>query len=282
MTRGDIAVHKVHKFVGKCIYCGSTENLHDEHCIPESLNGVRLLDKGSCGDCGRITSQFEGGYARDSMLPVRTAWNMKSKRSKKKRPTEFPMKFIKNGEETITNVPVEAHYSAVPMVEIGPPGEYATLRHAQGLKHGECQIKPFFIRPLEHIEYLKQKYNADDIGVDFHIDIFGFLRIIAKIAYCTTIWTYGLSAIAEAYVVPAILGTKNDILQWVGSDGKQETYYDSKHMNTDHMVETWHDEDGRLFARVKLFKKSFTPEYIVVVGQMKEGALGLYRSLGRK
>jgi len=55
MLPSHIAVNKVRKFVGKCIYCHSTENLHDEHVIPESLNGVRLLKKGSCGGCGRIT-----------------------------------------------------------------------------------------------------------------------------------------------------------------------------------------------------------------------------------
>src|SRR5437588_4984583 len=110
MIRSHIAATKIRKAVGRCIYCGSTENLHDEHCIPESLNGVRILEKGSCGDCGKITSKFEGGYARDSMLPVRTALNMKSKRSKNKRPTEFPMRFIKEGREKVINVPVEDHY----------------------------------------------------------------------------------------------------------------------------------------------------------------------------
>lgn len=282
MIRGDIAETKIRKFVGKCIYCGSIENLHDEHVIPESLNGVRLLEKGSCGDCGRITSRFEGSYARDSMLPVRTAWNMKSKRSKNKRPTEFPMRFIKNGREKIINVPVDDHYSIVPMVEIGPPGKYPNLLHAQGLQHGQYQIRPFNIRPDEHIEYLKQKYDADSISVDFELDVKGFLRMIAKIAYCTAVWRYGLSNISKAYVVPTILGNSDDILQWVGGDGEQWIYEESKHMDTDHVVITWQSPDGDIHAGVKLFKKSLTPEYLVIVGQLTKTAYGLYQSLGFK
>lgn len=282
MIRGDIAKTKSRKFVGKCIYCGSTENLHDEHVIPESLNGVRILEKGSCGDCGRITSRFEGSYARDSMLPVRTAWNMKSKRSKSKRPTEFPMRFLKNAREKIINVPVEDHWSIIPLVEIGPPGKYPNLRHAQGFQYGEYEIRPFKIRPDEHIEYLKQKYDADSVSVDCKFNVEGFLRMIAKIGYCTAVWRYGLSNIGEAYVVPAILGNSKDILHWVGSDGTQEIYEDSKHMDTDHVVITWQSPDGDIHAGVKLFKKSLTPEYIVIVGRLTEEAFGLYQSLGFK
>ncbi len=152
MTGISVAKTRTHKPVGKCIYCGATDNLHDEHVIPESLNGVRILDKASCRDCGRITSRFEGSHARDSMLPVRTAWNMKSKRSKKRRPTKFPMKFIKNGTEKIIDVPVEDHWSIIPLIEMGPPGKYPGLIHARGMKHGQLEIRGFKIRSDEYTE----------------------------------------------------------------------------------------------------------------------------------
>lgn len=281
MLRSDIAVNKVHKFVGKCIYCGSTENLHDEHCIPESLNGVRLLDKGSCGDCGRITSQFEGRYARESLLAVRTAWNMKSKRSKKKRPTEFPICFKKDGQERIINVPVDDHFPLIPMVEIGPPGKDPYPPHRNGLQPGQYNLQAFQIRPDEHLQYLMKKYDADSFSVDFHIEIVGFLRIVAKIAYCTTIWKYGLNSIAEAYVVPAILG-KGEICDWVGSRGDQKLHKRSKHLITDHVVSTYQTPNGELHSEVTLFKNFPTPEYHVIVGQLTEEARGLYESLGIK
>jgi hypothetical protein len=195
MIRGEIAENRTVKAVGKCIYCGSLENLHDEHCIPESLNRVHVLGKGSCGDCAKITSKFEGDYARESMLPVRTAWNMKSKQSKSKRPTEFPMRFIKGGREQVISVPVEDHYSVIPLVEIGAPGKYPNRPHALGLRNRQFKLNPFRIRPDKHIDYLVKKYGADEMSVDFQIDVSGFLRMIAKIAYCQVVWKYGPSAI---------------------------------------------------------------------------------------
>jgi hypothetical protein len=280
MSRTHIATTRTYKFVGKCVYCGVTEGLHDEHVIPESLNGVRLLEKGSCRKCGDITSKFEGAYARESMLAARTALNMKSKRSKKKRPTEFPMRLGKGDKEETVNVPISDHCSLIPMVEIGPPSAVPTLPHAQGLKARECVINTYSIRTDEQIEEISKKYNADRISVDYIINIAGFLRIIAKIAYCTVIWRYGLSNIAKAYVVPSILGETEDITHWVGSDGRQDIYYEYQNENTDHIITTRQLEDGTLCARVKLFKKSFTPEYEVIVGRMKEGTHGLFQGLG--
>ena len=42
------------------------------------------------------------------------------------------------------------------------------------------------------------------------------------------------------------------------------------------------EPDGELRARVKLFKKSFTPEYEVIVGRLTEQVYGFYQSVGRK
>jgi hypothetical protein len=213
------------------------------------------------------------------MLPVRTAWNMKSKRSKKKRPTEFPMKFIKNGVEKLIDVPVEDHWSIIPLLEIGPPGKYPNLIHGKGMTHGEYEIHGFTIRPDEHIEYLKQKYDADEIAVSSYIEPIGFLRMIVKIGYCTAIWRYGLQNIVP-YVIPAILEEQSDILHWVGSDGTQEVYKHSQDMDSDHVVITSQLPNGDIHARVKLFSKSIVPEYLVIVGRLKDTTLGFYQGLG--
>lgn len=276
-----ISQHNTYKHVGKCIYCHATENLHNEHCIPESLNGVMILEKASCQDCGRVTSRFEGDYARQSMLAVRTVWNMKSKRSKKTRPTEFPVRFTKVGEEQVINVPLTDSFPIIPLLEIGPPGVYPNRPHALGLRSGEYKLHPFKVRDEDHMQYLAKKYEAEGVSVDFQIDITGFLRMIAKIAYCITVWRFGLNNISQAYVVPAILGSTNDIWKWVGSDGMQEVYEQTKQVSTDHAVNGWFDVDGELHARVKLFKKSLTPEYDVIVGKLTDVAYGFYRSIGK-
>jgi len=182
------AEHNSYKYVGECIYCHSKENLHDEHSIPESLNGLMILEKASCQDCGRITSRFEGEYTRQSLLTVRTVWNMKSKRSKKRRPTEFPIRFIKDGREQTINVPLEESFPLIPVVELGPPGVLATRVHKYGLKHRQYKINPFKVRDDTHLKHLAEKYGADDVAVDWQINVVGFLRMIAKIAYCISVW----------------------------------------------------------------------------------------------
>ena len=106
--------------------------------------------------------------------------------------------------------------------------------------------------------------------------------MIAKIAYCTMVFRYGLNNIADVYVIPAILGKSNDIWQWVGSDGTQRHSEETKHMNTDHLVTNWFTEDGELLSAVKLFKKSLTPEYLVVVGRLNEQTYAFYQGVGRK
>jgi 5-methylcytosine-specific restriction endonuclease McrA len=39
---------------GRCIYCGSTGPLKDEHIIPLSLGGKAVIEAASCGDCEAI------------------------------------------------------------------------------------------------------------------------------------------------------------------------------------------------------------------------------------
>lgn len=189
------------------------------------------------------------------------------------------MKFIKNGVEKIIDVPIEEHWSVIPLMEIGPPGKYPSLAHSKGLKNGQYQIYGFKIRSDDHTEYLKQKYDADEIGVDSYINPLSFLRMMAKIGYCTAVWRYGLHNI-KPYVVPAILGQSDDILFWVGSDGEQIVYQESKNMDTDHVVITSQLPNGDIHARVKLFSKSLVPEYLVIVGRLTDGVHGLYQSLG--
>jgi hypothetical protein len=43
--------HSPHQFVGRCIYCGSTDQLSDEHIVPAGLGGDQILYKASCESC---------------------------------------------------------------------------------------------------------------------------------------------------------------------------------------------------------------------------------------
>ncbi|WP_372805616.1 HNH endonuclease [Loktanella salsilacus] len=43
----------------ECIYCGSADDLTDEHIVPFSIGGNHILSKASCKSCAKITSAFE-------------------------------------------------------------------------------------------------------------------------------------------------------------------------------------------------------------------------------
>src|ERR1700758_4101568 len=40
-----------HQVVGRCIYCGCTKHLTDEHAMPAGFSGDRVLFKASCDVC---------------------------------------------------------------------------------------------------------------------------------------------------------------------------------------------------------------------------------------
>ena len=76
------------RYIGECIYCGSTENLTDEHIVPHGLSGKWQLLEGSCQDCAKITSRFEESVLRKQLILPRTALSLPTYHPKK-RPKNF-------------------------------------------------------------------------------------------------------------------------------------------------------------------------------------------------
>jgi hypothetical protein len=270
-------------YIGKCIYCGATENLETEHAFPESLNGDLELLEASCRVCAVITGKFEGRFTGDTLKPARTVLGMKSKRGKKNQPKEFPMQIVRDGKEETHNVPLDEYMAVIPLWELGLAGKNPYGYHANGLQHGEARLIVFRAQSDEKTITLAEKYEADELKVTFPLYLEEFLRMIAKIAYCFAVAKYGLKEIEEAYVLPAILGkSKNmleDLLHWIGGDGTQELYTLSKHAKADHVAATG-ILNGEIRVRVKLFKNVETPEYYVEVGRISNRLRAFYKGVG--
>jgi hypothetical protein len=75
---------------GRCIYCGSTGPLKDEHIIPFSLGGKAVIEAASCGDCEKVTSYLDGYLARQIFHEYRAHAGMKSRRPKGAHPNWPP------------------------------------------------------------------------------------------------------------------------------------------------------------------------------------------------
>jgi hypothetical protein len=148
-----------HKYVGRCIYCGATDSLSNEHALPESLNGDLVLDDASCLECSKMTGLFEGRYTGETLKPARTVLGMKTKR-KKQIPKKFPIEIVRNGISSLHNLSVEEYMAVIPMWEIGPCGKYSMMSHANGLKHGELRLIVFNTRSDGEVALLKWQSGA--------------------------------------------------------------------------------------------------------------------------
>jgi hypothetical protein len=270
----------IRKYIGKCIYCGATENLSDEHAVPQSLNGDLILEKASCAACGVITGRFEGRYTNETIKAARAVLGMKTRR-KKERPKEFPVQVRRGDKLETINVHLDEYAAVIPLFDIGPPGKYHWEHHAEGLRFGEARLKVFPIRSEEETRKLAEKYQADELQVKFKVYLEDFLKMIAKIAYCFAVARYGLNQIKEVYVLPAIIGKSNDIWHWVGGDGNQELFTVSRNIVGNHVVSMGFVQ-GEIRVRLKLFKDAQTPEYYVIVGRISDSVRGLYESVGQK
>lgn len=91
--------------VGYCIYCGSTDQLSDEHVIPLGLGGRLVLPRSSCSRCSSKTSKLERTCLRTMYGPLRLLYGLPSRR-KNSRPEALQLKVKKTEQSEWEYVPV--------------------------------------------------------------------------------------------------------------------------------------------------------------------------------
>jgi hypothetical protein len=97
---------EVSRYVGKCIYCGSTTNLSDEHVVPRGLGGEWVLKKASCQKCAGIISRFETDIIKDFFSLLRIKLDLPTRR-KKQRPKSFDFLITHGDKEEVVSFPVK-------------------------------------------------------------------------------------------------------------------------------------------------------------------------------
>lgn len=72
--------------VGYCIYCADNfqQRLTEEHIIPYSLGGHRVLPKASCGRCATITAEIERYCCQHMFSPLRLHQNYPTRNRKER------------------------------------------------------------------------------------------------------------------------------------------------------------------------------------------------------
>jgi hypothetical protein len=250
------------RFVGQCIYCGALPTnmgqLTDEHIIALALGGKHVLGKASCDKCAKITSAIETKVLRDDLGAMRAAVGFPT-RHKKKRPTTATLDVRRLGEWESIEVPIDDYCPVIAGPIFDPPAYVDKRDYEGGIK-----MVGYYCRPAkrEH-EAIAKKYEAEGLAVTSLRNPEAWARMLAKIAYGTAVWKYGLAGIKTAFILDAILGSRDDIGMWVGCDGMEIPAELGTH---GHTVVVGRNE-GMIFARVKLFDFVEAAEYLVVVGE---------------
>jgi hypothetical protein len=252
--------------VGFCVYCGSRDELSDEHIIPYGLNGNRILPQASCKKCAETTSRFERTVLKEDTQHVRTALNFKTRRPKD-RPKTLPLVVTIQGKEQTIQVPPNKHLVVFPFPLFKMPG-YLEGRPAQpGIPVGGFVSIHFGPHPQK----LMAEFKADKVGVELKLDPLAFARMLAKIAHCTVVAELGADALAENFVLPAIRGESEDLGRWVGSGGDATPPTPSEITHSAIYSVYSRNTESVLIVLLKLFANTPAPAYAVVVGRPRPG-----------
>ena len=249
--------------VGRCIYCPATEGLRREHIVPAGLNGDWTLLEASCKKHESITSAFETDVLRHAFGWVRTALNMRTRR-REERPTALPF-VARRGSQTFNiDVPVADYPAVATMPPFAPPNPEAPEGAGMTLT-GEVWMKQLAGPNLRDvIARVIRDGGYDYVGLRLVYQPVEFARLLAKIGYGFAVLQLGLDAVADAYVLPAILGDTSRIHKWVGTSA------DPPRIGSQglHGIEIRSVGD-EIHAYIRLFAQFEAPEYHVIVGRRR-------------
>src|ERR1035437_15156 len=123
----------IHSPTNKCIYCGSTTNLTDEHIFPYGLGGGDVLPKASCKKCAEITGGFEQDVLRGLWWLTRAILNFPSRRPKEM-PSTFTIKGeTKDGKEIEITLNEDERFAVAGFPEYAPPTFFAPRNFTPGI-----------------------------------------------------------------------------------------------------------------------------------------------------
>lgn len=255
--------------INKCIYCDGVGET-DEHIIPFALGGKCKLYKASCEQCRDITSRCERNPLSENWAEARAILDYPSLRRKFSN-EKFSLKVtFKNGIDGMLELPKSEVLGLTPFLEYPLPAFFAPGNYKKGVivnGHSIISFGPDVKALAEKYDFKEVRYKVTHKGNDFE-------KMIAKIAYCATVALFGLDGFDQCFVLPALLGEKDDIGFWMGcdSEGKITPLIGKQRARNIIKIGVWKkagDGPKYVIVRLKFFASSDAPEYIVVVGTLK-------------
>ena len=248
--------------IGECIYCGSKTNLTREHIVPYGLGcpSEWVLYEGSCQACARITSAFERDVLKEYFREPRATLGLPTYR-KKNRPKSVHLQLLRGRQSFTVSLPAGECPTLIIMPHFRVPACMGNYDYKSGVMvvgsslHGSSDMKERLAR-----------LDANGFSVSRSGVLVSFARMLAKIAYGMSILEFGLHAFKEVFVLPCILGQKDDAGQWVGCSGEPAIVPDVGKLL--HRIEVI-SENSVVSVLIRLFANYKTPVYLVLVGSLK-------------
>jgi hypothetical protein len=250
--------------VGLCIYCGATAYapegglLHEEHIVPYAINGRYVLPEASCKECEKITGRNEALVMRGGFRAVREYLQFRSRT--KKRPTHLPLFEVNRIPGNKVMIPIEDYPVTWMIPRFGLP---------------RMLMPPGFSSPgnpgpwTAHINYDSEKLERHGIRQfgSNAMDIFAFVRMIAKIGHSLAISRYGVNHFVPFLRHIILHETGPEAFEFIGGRPEEPHEGDELHGL---MLRTL-DVNGRilLIAEIRLFATFDSPIHMAVVGEVR-------------
>jgi hypothetical protein len=248
--------------VGRCIYCGSTDDLTDEHVIPLGLGGIALLRLASCETCAKITTRFERQVLREQLLAFRTKLGLPTRRPRS-RPASFPARVRKGEDWHDVQMPVDRYTAVGSFPRLPLPGALVGRAPGAAVRIAGTAITVFQRDEIGNDP--PRRAGVDAIEVTTPLHVVPFLRLIAKIAWGFSVALFTLDRLDPA-ILGVILGTDRDIPRWVGCASPEWRVFEEPTGTFQVRVA---DVQGFVLSWIRLFGPYGGPEYLVVVGRLR-------------
>jgi len=186
--------------IGRCVYCGRTDNLTKEHAIPSGMGGTITLPQGSCPTCAKLTQEIETKCMRKTLLHARVKSGLH--RHRKERPNTFPVIFSDwSDNKTVKQVPV----ADFPMLWVMPIYEYPGIllnkkpdETSLGIMHSHKDKASF--------DKLLRLPGVKSISVTSGVVTpLAFAQWIAKIGYCYAVARLGIETVKKSGLADMII-----------------------------------------------------------------------------
>jgi hypothetical protein len=269
-----------YQFVQRCIYCGSTERLSNEHVVPANLGGTRILYKASCETCRKLVHRVE----TECLAAMRDIRHKRGVRLRRKSTTDHVFKawVLTNWDGVAEIVPPGQNPNQIWKLEEITPTEHPTLLglpyfKQPGMSRGrlpeQCSEQEAFSGPWFYNEPFNKNPNSKAVWVETRLNNVTFLRMIAKIAHCFAVWHCGIDGFVPL-LQSIILGSDLSRIFFYCGGGPNRA---QPTLNSQLHLEIWRGvhlhtatpsvAKNNIIVVVRLFADIGAPVYFVVVGK---------------